>query len=118
MIGVGSEIGDIPQNVCENPDNDDLETDAFPIVSEDEASQDTKLNAIVDDLAKEFKPVVSDIESGIKTTQNNYGRYLSLLSQLSDGNKNKSQIFALALIKAGANRAGVSSALKVGGFLD
>jgi hypothetical protein len=74
------------------------------------------LNKLIDDLASDMKDAVTQIESGFKTTQNNYGRYMQLLSTLAK-NKAEGQVFALALIKAGANRQGVSSALQVMGYL-
>ena len=54
-----------------------------------------------------------EIESGIKTTQNNYGRYGGLIAQLSKGDKGVANIIALALIKAGANSLGVNNGLKL-----
>jgi len=72
-----------------------------------------KLTTLINDLAEDFKPTVSKIESGPKTTQNHYGRYMSLLSTLSDGNHGKAKLFRLALLKAGANQNGVDSAMKV-----
>lgn len=68
--------------------------------------------ALVTDLANDFKDTVKAIESGIKTTKDNYGRYGQLLSQLSKGNRKHAEIYALAMIEAGANRNGVLSALK------
>ena len=67
---------------------------------------------LIKDLANDFKDTVKAIESGIKTTQDNYGRYGHLLSQLSKGNRRHAEIYALAIIEAGANRNGVLSALK------
>ena len=68
---------------------------------------------LINDLANDFKPVVREIESGIKTTQNNYGRYGGLIAQLSKGDKGVANIIALALIKAGANSIGVNNGLKL-----
>lgn len=68
--------------------------------------------ALVTDLANDFKDTVKAIESGIETTKDNYGRYGQLLSQLSKGNRKHAEIYALAMIEAGANRNGVLSALK------
>jgi len=68
---------------------------------------------LISDLAADLKPMVKDIEAGIPTTQNNYGRYGSLISQLSKGDKRVGAIIALALIEAGANRVGVQNALKL-----
>ena len=68
---------------------------------------------LITDLAADFKPIVAEIEGGIKTTQNNYGRYGALLNQLSKGDKRIAGILALALIKAGANSVGVNNGLKL-----
>lgn len=73
----------------------------------------TQLNALVDELAADFKPQVTKIESGIKTTQNHYGSYMQMLSVMAKGDKALGMVFSLALIKAGANREGVNSALKI-----
>ncbi len=67
--------------------------------------------AIIDDMAETLKPIVQGIETSIKTTQNNYDRYLSILTQFKD--KQMRSIVVKALIQAGANRAGVNSALKI-----
>jgi hypothetical protein len=72
-----------------------------------------KLAALISSLAADFQPIVAEIEKGTKTTQNNYGRYMSLLSTLSDGNRGKANLFALALTEAGANRMGVASAMQI-----
>jgi hypothetical protein len=68
---------------------------------------------LIDGLAEDLRPVVEEIESGIATTQNNYGRYGALLSQLSKGNKQVACVIAIALCQAGANREGVAWALKL-----
>ncbi len=67
--------------------------------------------AIIDDMAETLKPIVQCIETSIKTTHNNYDRYLSILTQFKD--KQMRSIVVKALIQAGANRAGVNSALKI-----
>ena len=68
---------------------------------------------LINDLAADFKPIVAEIEGGIKTTQHNYGRYGVLLNQLSKGDKRIAGILALALIQAGANSVGVNNGLKL-----
>ena len=61
---------------------------------------------------KELTDLVNHIESDIiPTTQNSYGRYMDAIATLSDGSKGYDLIIALALIKAGANRQGVMSAI-------
>jgi hypothetical protein len=72
-----------------------------------------QLAKLITDLATDFKPEVEKIESGIKTTQNNYGRYMSLISTLSKGNKQHAILFSLALNEAGANRQGVADAMRI-----
>ena len=67
--------------------------------------------AIIDDMAETLKPIVQGIETSIKSTQNHYGRYLSILTQFQD--KQMRSIVVKALIQAGANQAGVNSALKI-----
>jgi len=86
-----------------------------PDLSTRERDQDSSpLKKLVMDLASDFAPVVKDIESSrYSTTQNNYGRYMSLISSMSKGDKKRAEIIAMALITAGANRSGVKSALRV-----
>jgi hypothetical protein len=67
--------------------------------------------AIIDDMAETLKPIVQGIETSIKTSQNHYGRYLPILTQFKD--KQMRGIVVKALIQAGANQAGVNSALKI-----
>ena len=69
-----------------------------------------KTTQLIKDLAGDLKPEVDKIESSIKTTQNHYGRYMSILGGF---NSNQINLISLALIEAGANRGGVLSALKV-----
>ena len=91
-----------------------------PDLSISERDQDSRskdfspLKKLVMDLASDFAPVVKDIEgSRYSTTQNNYGRYMSLINSMSKGDKKRAEIIAMALITAGANRSGVKSALRV-----
>jgi Mg2+ and Co2+ transporter CorA len=69
---------------------------------------------VLKDVADDLRGLVSDIESGIKTTQNHYGRYLSIITHIAGDNIDVASIIAAALIMAGANRKGVNDALKVG----
>lgn len=75
--------------------------------------QKAKLDEIVRSLVVEVKPAVEKIEARLATTQNHYGDYLELLTTVSGGDKKMGQVVALALIKAGANREGVLSALQL-----
>ncbi len=70
-------------------------------------------------LAGDFKPLVTEIEASIKTTQDHYGRYMAVISGLSKGNEKVAKIISLALMEAGANPNGVRSARHVlfGAFL-
>ncbi len=66
---------------------------------------------LVMDLAEDFAPFVSKVESGMATTKNNYGAYGAMLSKLSKGDRKLALIFAYALKIAGANAIGISDAI-------
>jgi hypothetical protein len=68
--------------------------------------------AMIPDLANDLRPTVAKIESSIPTTRGHYGRYGSLLSQLSNGNATSAAILVLALIEAGANAQGAKDGFK------
>ncbi len=72
-----------------------------------------KQNKLIDDLALEMKDAVFAIENGIKTTRDNYGPYMNLISYLGKGDKNMEKVMAIALMRSNANANGVKSALKV-----
>lgn len=76
-------------------------------------SQQAKLDAMIDDLVPDLKPIVQRIERRTRTTQNAYGDYMNLIVQLGKDDARMRKLIALALLKAGANKAGVRSALKV-----
>ena len=59
----------------------------------------------------DIQALVQDIESGIKTTQGHYGKYLSLLSGIKE--KNTRHILSQALIRVGADAHGVNSAMRI-----
>ena len=69
------------------------------------------IDKTVKELAIDLKPAVIQIESGIKTTQNHYGRYGALIGQLSNDDENVAKIIALALLEAGGNPQGVRDGL-------
>ena len=72
---------------------------------------DARVVEIVTDLAKDFGPVVDEIENTkIKTTQNNYAKYMGFIQEMSKNNEATMVIVGLALIKAGANYNGVKAA--------
>lgn len=73
----------------------------------------TELDALVNDLATDFKPQIAKIEASTQMSQNHYGRYMSLLSQMAKNDKHLAMVFSLAMVKAGANREGIKSALKI-----
>jgi len=72
-----------------------------------------RLQTLVADLAADLIEPVASIEKRTATTQNHYGDYLALIGTLSHDDKRMAQVIALALIKAGANRLGVASALAI-----
>jgi len=69
-------------------------------------------SALISDLANDLRPTVAKIERSIPTTRGHYGRYGSLLSQLSNGNATNAAILLLALIEAGANPQGARDGFK------
>ena len=72
---------------------------------------DARVVEIVTDLAKDFGPVVDEIENTkIKTTHNNYAKYMGFISKMAHNDKATMVIVGLALIEAGANYNGVKSA--------
>ena len=62
----------------------------------------------LEDLVKDFIPIVAKIEHGMEITKDHYGRYMQLLS----GAESKNMLVYI-LIKAGANSYGVSWAYKL-----
>ena len=72
------------------------------------------IDAMIADLAKDMRAAVAKIESDkFPTTQNNYGRYLSIITVMAKGDATIGRIIAHALIVAGANRRGVLSAFSI-----
>jgi predicted hydrolase (HD superfamily) len=67
-------------------------------------------NQLIMEMAKDLEQEVAKIENKpIKTTKNNYGDYIKWVSLAKD--KATALIVATALVKAGANVAGVQAAL-------
>ena len=64
---------------------------------------------LIRSLAKDLGPLVEEIEAGVPTTKDNYNRYMSVLSGFKG---NYRLACAVALIRAGAPRAGVNTALR------
>ena len=61
---------------------------------------------------EDIKNYIDSIEKGIKTTKNNYGKYMQFLNKYSD---NKVFCYGIAegIKKLGANVDGVNSAMKI-----
>lgn len=68
---------------------------------------------LITSIADELREGVKAIEAGAKMTQNHYGRYMAILGQAKT--RGQRHVIALALIEAGANSAGVKSALSIHG---
>ena len=76
-------------------------------------SNQDKMEQAITELAEDsdMQELVQNIQSASKTTAGNYGRYLSLLSNIKD--ENIRHILAQAFIRAGADAYGVNSAMKI-----
>jgi hypothetical protein len=64
-----------------------------------------KETELIMQLAEDVAPFVRDVESGIKTTRNNYGRYGMMLTRLSKGNRKMAYILGYAASGQGVNDA-------------
>jgi hypothetical protein len=74
-----------------------------------------KSEKLLDELAQDLKPEVDKIENcKVKSTQNNYGRYLALISTYAQ-NKDIAVIVGEAMRRAGGSSAGIAAALRVYG---
>lgn len=71
------------------------------------------INDAVAKLATHLKPVVEEIEKSPAICKDRYDQYMTVLSNLSGGSMNKKALISLALVKAGANKAGVEAAAKL-----
>tara|TARA_R100000808_G_scaffold918_6_gene4399 strand:- start:10905 stop:11168 length:264 start_codon:yes stop_codon:yes gene_type:complete len=75
-----------------------------------------KIDKLIDSLAEDLRPLVQEIESSqVKKTKNHYGKYLMILSKYAKGNPEHAVIIGKALQRAGANLAGLNSALNLVG---
>jgi len=72
----------------------------------------TEEKQYLDDMTNEFKPIVDNIEKGIRTTKNNYAKYGSALSYFSGGCPNKALTLMLVFKRAGANMQGLRDGYK------
>lgn len=66
----------------------------------------------IQETAEDFKESVGKIESSLETTQNHYGDYLQILTPYVD-QASWLILVAASLIRAGANKTGVLSAVKI-----
>ena len=76
---------------------------------------DEYYNFIIDDditLGNYLELKILQIKDKIKTTQNNYGDYIPLITFLLDGKINKTNTMQL-LIKCGGNINGINDAMRV-----
>jgi hypothetical protein len=75
----------------------------------------SKSEKLLNELAQDLKPVVDGIENcKVRSTQNNYGRYLAILSTYAH-NKKVAVIVGEAMRRAGGNAAGIAAALRIYG---
>jgi hypothetical protein len=82
-------------------------------------TKEFRLDELVDRLVPGFKPVVESIEGRWQFTKNHYGDYLELLSKFNESQGSQiAKIVAIALIRAGANKYGVRSALEIMGLVE
>lgn len=84
--------------------------DNFTGITQDQKSA---LLAAIKEFSKDSDviAIVKNIENSPQTTQDHYGRYLGLLSEQTK--QPQRLILSSALLGAGANKAGIDSALKV-----
>ena len=78
-------------------------------------TQTEKVQSAIDQLASDpdIKECIKQIENLPLTTQNHYGDYMNSISRLCGNNKQMIKVVGLALIKAGANKNGVVSAVNI-----
>ena len=75
-----------------------------------------KYEKLLDELAQDLKSSVDKIENcDLKSTQNDYGKYLAIISTYAEGKKDFAQIIGEALRRAGGSSAGIAAALRVYG---
>ncbi len=74
------------------------------------------LEALISSLADDLRETVADIEAGPQFTKDHYEAYMTMMGAGQAGageGKAGREVVALALVKAGANRTGVVTALKL-----
>ena len=72
---------------------------------------DIKLRDTILKLSDDLKEIVTEIETSPKVHQDNYDKYLVLLSKVTCPNMR--EIMRVALFIAGANRDGVNAAMRL-----
>ena len=72
------------------------------------------LEKIISEFAAEIRPNVQSILSRPATTQDYYGSWMHIISGAADPTTKK--LYAIALLEAGAPRAGVAAALRILGL--
>ena len=84
------------------------------MLTQEQTKQKAKLDELIKELStdKDIVGFVQKTEKSIKTTQNHYGKYMFFLTPYAS---NKMYLFVIsqALMQAGANIAGVNSAIMV-----
>ena len=79
---------------------------------------DPRVLKAIDSLVPDLEPAIEIIEASLATTQNHYGRYMTMLIGIvPDSNAIMVMIVSQAMIKAGANPQGVNRALRIMGHV-
>lgn len=76
----------------------------------------TTIEQLIENLRPELEPEVKRIEASVKVTQHHYGAYMSLIATIAQDTAMR-QLIGLALIRFGANKQGVKSAMQILGVL-
>lgn len=74
------------------------------------------LEQLIDKMRPELEPIVKAIEAKPLTTQNHYGDYMAAIATISQ-ERTMRQFIGLAMLRMGANRQGVKSAMQILGVL-
>ncbi len=75
--------------------------------------QANKLRELILKFEPEVKEIVDLIEGEPHLTMHHYDRYMTAISRLANDNHNLGFVIGMAMIKAGANKQGVQSALRI-----
>jgi len=85
-------------------------------IAECTVDQRDKIELAIDNMASDPDVIaaVKSIESDtLKTTQDNYGRYMSILSPFAESGRTMLYIMSQAMIRAGGNANGIAWAVKL-----